>query len=584
MKNILKFARYLKSERKRFVLVVILSSMMAAIGAALPLLFRNIIDSITRATQSATSENTNAVWRLLIILALLLTANQILLFLNEKASDVMRMKMMTNMRLVIFPHLMALSIDHTERNRSGAILQRVNQGTGDFFNWLWGLSEWLMSLIFQTVLILIILWLKLPLLGLVFTLVLPIMAIINIRKVKLSKPYREKANRGYEHQAGYLSETVSNLSTIKSLSAEGTARANYKKYVNSILKNRLVQFKIDRWHNLFRDSLGSILVIASVVYVSYQAIQGKLSAGDVFLIAFYARDLVGSIQPISRFINDTADVEVTTKRLVALLETRPTIQDAEDSVVLEKLETIEFKNVSFAYPDSQKGAVDNISFTITPAKIIALVGPSGVGKSTITKLMLRYYQPSSGQILINGLDINHYTQDSVRYHIGMVMQDVALFNATILDNLAIANPKAEQTQVQVAARQAHAEEFIAELPRGYKTLVGERGVRLSGGQKQRIAIARAILKNPSLIILDEATSALDSESERLVHDGLNKLMQSRSAMIIAHRLSTVRHADEIIVLEKGHIEERGTHDLLMKNNGLYAKLFNMQSQTGKIEL
>lgn len=584
MKNILKLARYLKSERKRFLLVTILSSMIAIIGTALPLLFKNIIDSITKIAQSGTTEHSNELWRLIILLAILLIANQILLFLNEKASDVMRIKMMTNLRLVVFPHLMSLSLDYTEQNRSGSILQKVNQGMGDFFNWLWGLSEWLMSLIFQTIFILIVLWLKLPLLGLVFTLVLPIMAIITIRKVKLSKPYRKKANKGYENQAGYLSEAVSNLSTIKSLSAEETAQNNYKKYVNGILKNRLVQFKIDRWHNLYRDSLGSILVIASVAYVSYQAIHGALSAGDVFLIAFYARDLVGSIQPISRFINDTADVEVTTKRLVDLLETEPTIVDSQEAQELQELQTIEFKNVSFTYPDSHKGAIHKVSFTIRPGKTIALVGPSGVGKSTITKLLLRYYQPTEGEILINGADISTYTQDSVRRMIGIVMQDVALFNASIYDNLAIAQRGVDNSTMQLAAKQAHADEFISELPKKYQTMVGERGIRLSGGQKQRVAIARAILKDPSLIILDEATSALDSQSEQYVQSGIKKLLQGRMSLIIAHRLSTIRHADEIIVLEKGQIEERGTHQHLLQNGSLYAKLYKMQSETGKVEL
>ncbi len=213
------------------------------------------------------------------------------------------------------------------------------------------------------------------------------------------------------------------------------------------------------------------------------------------------------------------------------------------------------------------------------------MGPSGVGKSTITKLLLRFYEPTSGKIIFNETDANQYTSDSIRKKIAVVMQDIALFNTSIRENLQIAKPSATEKEIKKAARLAHADEFITKLPKGYDTLVGERGVKLSGGQKQRIAIARAILKNPDIIILDEATSALDSESEKLVQDSLKKLLKDRSAIIIAHRLSTVRHADEILVLQKGTILQHGSHEELMKDKtGLYKKLVDMQSATGKVEL
>ncbi len=214
-----------------------------------------------------------------------------------------------------------------------------------------------------------------------------------------------------------------------------------------------------------------------------------------------------------------------------------------------------------------------------------MVGPSGVGKSTIIKLLLRFYDPTEGQIFINNQPMQTFTIESVRAQIGVVMQDVALFNATVKENLKLANGKATRADLETAAKQAHAAEFIENLPKKYNTIVGERGVKLSGGQKQRIAIARAILKNPNLIILDEATSALDSESEKYVQDGLKRLMKDRLSLTIAHRLSTVRHADEILVLKKGTIAERGTHtELMAKPRGLYKKLFELQSATGKIKL
>ena len=310
-----------------------------------------------------------------------------------------------------------------------------------------------------------------------------------------------------------------------------------------------------------------------------------MSIGDILLVSLYARSLTSSIAPLSYFLQDTSEVNYKSKRVIDFLETKPELEDSPGAKALDQLNSLEFDNVTFDYQDGKKGAVKNLTFQIGNGKTVALVGPSGVGKSTITKLIMRFYQPTKGQIRINDLTVEDYTQDSIRGQVGMVMQDVALFNSTILENLQIANSKTTLEEIYAAAKQAHAHEFIKDLPKGYDTLVGERGVKLSGGQKQRIAIARAILKDPQLIILDEATSALDSESERLVQDGLKKLMQGRSALVIAHRLSTVMHADEILVLEKGTIIERGTHHELMKlSGGLYKKLFEKQSSSGKVAL
>ncbi|HEX7259611.1 MAG TPA: ATP-binding cassette domain-containing protein, partial [Candidatus Saccharimonadia bacterium] len=221
----------------------------------------------------------------------------------------------------------------------------------------------------------------------------------------------------------------------------------------------------------------------------------------------------------------------------------------------------------------------NVSFRLEAGQTLALVGPSGTGKTTITKLMLRFYEPTEGTILINDESIEHFSGESIRQHIGMVMQDVALFNDSVEQNLQLANPRATKVHVRAAAEQAHADQFIEKLPEKYNTLVGERGIKLSGGEKQRVAIARAILKQPDLIILDEATSALDSESERYVQAGLSDLMKDRTAVVIAHRLSTVMRADQILVLRGGKIVERGIHeDLAVKPGGLYAKLFKLQTE------
>ncbi len=581
MKNILRLFKYIKSQRNTIIFVFILSIITSAVSAVVPFIFRNIIDNLTRINAST---GFNPITISLVILGVLLAFNQIILFISEKYSASSRIKIVTSLRITVFKHLLDLSVDYIEKHRAGSVLQKVERGINDFTNWLWQVGVWASNLIFETIFVLIILIIKVPAIGLMFAIIMPIMIYISINKEKTKRPFAKRASKNWEYQAGFLSETVGNLATIKGMSSEKEAVKKFSNYQGNILKNRLVQFKYERWFNFGRDSIGDLAILLSIIYVSVLTYNGKLTAGDIFLIAFYARNLIGSVQPLSRFISDTAEYDITSERLADLLDTKPILKDFRDSKDLIELKSIEFKNVSFEYPNSRKGAISNISFKIDAGKSVALVGPSGTGKSTITKLILRFYEPINGQILINGEDISNFKQDSIRKNMAIVMQDVALFNTTVKENLAISSDGLSEQEIQKAAKLANADEFILQLDKGYNTLVGERGIKLSGGQKQRIAITRAILKNPNMIILDEATSALDSESEQLVQDALKKLLYHKMSLIIAHRLSTVRHVDEIIVLKNGRVFERGSHSSLLRKKGLYAKLFNIQSKTGKTEL
>lgn len=584
MKNILKLTKYLRTEKKPIAVVGFFSLAMGIVSAVLPLQFKRIVDSVAEATKNPGADATEKVAMSVLLLGALLLGNVILEYFNEMYSDTIRMRILTILRQRIYPKVIDLSVDYIEKHQPGAVIQRVTQGIGDFQMWVFSVAEWLFSLLTSTLFILVIIWVKSPWMGLLFAIALPIMVWLNFRKVKHAREPKTEANKQYEKFAGKFSESIAQLTTIKTMSAERQSQTKIDNLTNKILGTRLKQFRIERNHNVARDLVGNITVTISVIMAAYFALEGKFTAGDLFLVIFYSRDLVNSINPISRFIQHTSDVEVTSERLVSFLETKPSLTDRPDALPLVALESIEFKNVGFSYPDGKKGAIQNISFKIEGDKTVALVGPSGTGKSTITKLLLRFYEPTEGHILINGQDMSDFTQESIRQHIGMVMQDVALFNTTVEENLAMANARADKAAIVHAAKQAHANEFIQELPKKYKTLVGERGIKLSGGQKQRVAIARAILKDPQLIILDEATSALDSESERLVQAGLGKLMAGRSALVIAHRLSTIMHADEILVLKNGKVAERGNHAELINQTGLYKKLFDLQSSSGKVKL
>jgi ATP-binding cassette, subfamily B, bacterial MsbA len=266
----------------------------------------------------------------------------------------------------------------------------------------------------------------------------------------------------------------------------------------------------------------------------------------------------------------------SSERILKLIDTVPAIQDAKNAVDIQDFnQEIEFKNVSFSYETGRK-VLDNISFKIPKGKTVALVGTSGGGKSTIADLVPRFYDPTEGQILVDGVDVKHIKIQSLTKQIGIVTQESILFNDTVFNNITFGS-QASENQVIEAAKVANAHTFINQLKDGYQTPIGDRGGRLSGGQRQRLSIARAVLKNPPILILDEATSALDTESEKLVQEALTHLMQNRTTLVIAHRLSTIQHADEILVINKGKIVERGTHEELLKNEeGFYRKLNSLQ--------
>jgi subfamily B ATP-binding cassette protein MsbA len=286
------------------------------------------------------------------------------------------------------------------------------------------------------------------------------------------------------------------------------------------------------------------------------------------------------MQPAKNFSNGITSVQkgtVAAERIFRIIDTKPVIANKPNAVQLTEFKnSIEFSNVSFAY--DKEDVLKNINFKIEKGKTIALVGPSGGGKSTLADLVPRFYDPRDGEVKIDGISITDYDIESLRRQMGVVTQESILFNDTIFNNIAFGMEDAKEEDVIHAAKVANAHDFIIQTKDGYQSFIGERGSKLSGGQRQRLAIARAVLKNPPILILDEATSALDSESERLVQDALAKLMMNRTSIVIAHRLSTIQHADEIVVIQNGHILERGRHDDLIQKGGLYSKLSDIQKQ------
>jgi subfamily B ATP-binding cassette protein MsbA len=374
-----------------------------------------------------------------------------------------------------------------------------------------------------------------------------------------------------------LDETFGGMRVIKAFNARNFI---INKIENETSFHRKVNLSIARKNELaspLSEVLGVIIVAVILYYGGNLVLEGsdelKPEQFMGFLV-FYA----SMIQPAKNFTNGITSVQkgtIAAQRIFTIIDTEPVVKNKPDAKVLNAFkESIEFKNVSFAY--DREPVLRNINLKIEKGKTIALVGPSGGGKSTLADLVPRFYDPTQGEVLLDGISLTDYVIESLRKQMGVVTQESILFNDTIFNNIAFGMENASEEAVIQAAKVANAHSFIMQTEEGYNTFIGERGSKLSGGQRQRIAIARAVLKNPPILILDEATSALDSESEKLVQEALTNLMMSRTSIVIAHRLSTIQHADEIVVIQNGHIVERGRHEVLIGQNGLYKKLNEIQ--------
>ena len=325
------------------------------------------------------------------------------------------------------------------------------------------------------------------------------------------------------------------------------------------------------------EFLGITAISVVLVFGGGLVMNGSMTAsGFVAYIAAFSQ----LTRPLRSFIDQFANINqgiAAGERIFSIIDAKSSVEDKPNALKLSEFkDKIEFKNLSFSY-DGQREILHNISFEVRKGETVALVGPSGGGKSTLSELIPRFYNPAAGEILVDGRPLTDYDQESVREHMGIVSQETILFNDSIRNNIAMGRSSASDEQIEAAARVANAHDFIMQTEQGYNTNIGDRGMKLSGGQRQRLSIARAVLKNPEILILDEATSALDTESEKLVQEALTTLLEGRTSVVIAHRLSTIHNADRIIVIDAGQIAEQGTHAELMAKGGIYAKLIELQS-------
>jgi ABC-type multidrug transport system fused ATPase/permease subunit len=417
-------------------------------------------------------------------------------------------------------------------------------------------------------------------LSLIMLATVPVMAIIAVIFGRYIRRLSKEAQDFSAESNSIVEEALTGISNVKSFTNELFALGKYQKTTQ---KTRDLNVKSGIWRGLFVSFI-IFCLFGAIVFIVWQGLlmtQGKnpeLSSEGFYQFVLFTIMMGASVGSLPDLYASVQKAIGATENLMNIIDETTEKQENIGTSMAPINGEIQFKNVSFAYPQRKDMTIlKDVSFEVKKNKTLALVGPSGSGKSTISNLVLNFYHANSGEIMVDNLPITDYDLNYLRKHIAIVPQDVILFSGTILENIRFGNPDATEAEVIEAAKKANAWEFISTFPDQLQTEVGDRGIQLSGGQKQRIAIARAILKNPTILILDEATSALDSESERLVQDALEKLMQGRTSIVIAHRLSTIRNADNIIVLQHGDILESGTHQQLIEKKGLYADLVAMQT-------
>ena len=502
----------------------------------------------------------------------------IFLYLKNILLYMVQLNIVKDIRDKLYNHIQKLSLGYFNKEKSGTItsviINDVEQLQGALSVAFQKLFVEPINILTFATLLFIISW-KLALIAIV------IIPLAGVAIITIGKSIRRKSRRTQKKIAEIMQILSENLSSIRIVKAFVNEKEEIKKFsreTTNYLSLHLKRARLDLISAPITESFGVIIGVVLLWYGGSEVIlQRGLIAEDFIRFILILFSILGPIKQLSNVNIRIQAGAASAERIFNLLDTEPQIVEINNPTKLQNFKNeVVFKNVNFEYFAGDGPVLDNINFSIKKGEVVALVGPSGSGKSTIADLIPRFYDVNSGSIMFDGEDIKNASLASLRNNLGIVSQEVVLFNDTIRNNIAYAQPNKDESEIRKAAEAANALEFIEKTQDGFDTVVGERGVKLSGGQKQRLAIARALLKNPSILILDEATSALDTESEKKVQKAIESLMKDRTALVIAHRLSTVQNADKIIVIEKGVVVENGSHSELYEKNGLYRRLYDIQ--------
>ena len=573
MNTIKKFIHYYGPYKAVFFIDLICAAVISLVDLAYPQILRTM-------TKTLFTQDKDIILHALPVIAASLFVMYIVQSLCKYyvtcQGHMMGAKMERDMRRELFDHYQELSFSYYSRNNSGQMMSKLVSDLFDISEFAHHGPENLFISLVKIVGAFIFLFFINKKLALPLILLVIVMFVFSFRQnAKMQETFMENRRKIGDVNAS-LQDTLSGIRVVQSFANEDIERAKFKKSNEAFLVS-----KRDNYHcmgsfmssNLFFQGM---MYLVTLVYGGYLIAQGEMQTADLAMYALYIGIFISPIQILVELVEMMQKGLSGFRRFLDVMETESEIKNADNAAELTDVKGhVRYDHVSFHYSDDETPVLSDISIDIPAGKSIALVGPSGSGKTTICSLLPRFYDVTGGSITVDGKDIRGLTLKSLRSQIGMVQQDVYLFDGTTKDNIAYGKPGASDEEIIKAAKCASIHDFIMELPDKYDTYVGERGTRLSGGQKQRISIARVFLKNPPILILDEATSALDNESERWIQKSLEELSKNRTTITIAHRLSTIRDADEIIVITEEGIAERGTHAELLEKNGLYAAYYNM---------
>lgn len=570
-----RFFPFLRPHLPQMVASAFLIMGVAALNLVLIRFAGTLWDLITLKQDLA--QLTQAIW---IFLGLMMTQS-LLSMGHSYVSARVSQRVIADFRVNLFKHLQQLSLNFFAKRRTGELVSRLINDVGviqhTFTEMPIDSAKHLVTIVGGVGFLLVMNW-RLCLLILLLLPLLAIVARLFGRRLKsLSTVIQDRTAA----LTTLIEEVISGIRVVKSFVQTGREEGRFKTSVEGLMSTTLLRAAILAVFVPTITMLTFSMAIAVLWYGGKQVIEGAMSPGDLFAFVLFAGILIGPFGSAARLFAQVKETQGAMTRVFELLDSQPEIYNVPNALILNHIKgAICFDRVEFAY-DPRHPVLLSISFAAKPGERIALVGPTGSGKTTIVNLLHRFYDPTAGTVFVDGQDLRTVNLESYYSQIGLVPQETILFGDTILENIRYGRGGASEEEVRIASEGANAHEFIQNLPDGYQTLVGEKGVNLSGGQRQRIAIARAFLKNPRILIMDEATSALDSQSERLVQSALNRLMEGRTTLIIAHRLTTIQMADRILVVRKGKIVEEGSHDQLLEQKGLYHHLYTLRMAEGE---